>query len=83
MGSLRAGLDFHAFSGPELVESFGKGIAAQSVKHHWQSGFTGGSVGVIGTLVAIQVRDERSPRMSQLDIRMEKLAYSDCLEQYW
>lgn len=73
VGSLRAGLDFHAFSGPELVESFGKGIAAQSVKHHWQSGFTGGSVGVIGTLVAIQVRNEHSTRMPRLDIRIEKL----------
>lgn len=61
--SLRAGLDFPVFSGPELVESLGRGIAAQSVKHHWQSGFTGGSVGVIGTLVAIQVRDEHPTRM--------------------
>lgn len=82
--SLRAGLDFPSFSGPELVESLGRGIAEQSVKHHWQSGFTGGSVGVIGTLVAIQVRDKHFTRMHQHHIRiwfMRKLADSDCIEQ--
>ena len=54
--NLRAGLDFQPLPISELIEGVGREIAEQSVKRHWQSGFIGGSVGVMGTLVAIQVQ---------------------------
>ena len=53
--SLRAGLGFPPLPGSELVDFMATQLVEQSVKHHWQSGFIGGSVGVMGTLTAIQV----------------------------
>ena len=49
---LRAAMDFPPLGGSELVDT----ISKVAVRHHWQSGFIGGSVGVMGTLTAIQVR---------------------------
>lgn len=53
--SLRAGLGFPPLPGSELVDFVARELVEQSVRHHWQSGFIGGSVGVMGTLTAIQV----------------------------
>lgn len=53
--SLRAGLGFPPLPGSELVDFMAQELVEQSVRHHWQSGFIGGSVGVMGTLTAIQV----------------------------
>lgn len=53
--SLKAGLGFPPLPGSELVDFMAKELVEQSVRHHWQSGFVGGSVGVMGTLAAIQV----------------------------
>lgn len=57
--SLKAGLGFPPL-GTELVDFLARELQEQSVKHHWQSGFIGGSVGVVGTLTAIQVRQGRT-----------------------
>lgn len=48
---LKAAMDFPPFETSDLVETIGK----VAVRHHWQSGFIGGSVGVMGTLTAIKV----------------------------
>lgn len=53
VGSLRAGMDTPVF---EVVEYLGKALIEQSVRHHYPSAFIGGTVGVLGTLTAIQVR---------------------------
>lgn len=53
--SLRAGLDLPPLPVGEVVDFVAREIAEQSVRHHWQSGFIGGSVGVVGTLTAIKV----------------------------
>lgn len=56
VGSLRAGMDMPSL---ELVAGFLDGPAAnileQSARHHYPSAFIGGTVGVLGTLTAIQV----------------------------
>lgn len=49
-----AGLGFPPLPGSEMIDYVGRELAEQSVKHHWSSGFIGGSVGVMGTLTAIQ-----------------------------
>eukprot|EP00904_Undaria_pinnatifida_P004877 jgi/Undpi1/1519/HiC_scaffold_11.g04909.m1 len=54
--SLRAGLGFPPLPGSELVDFMAQELVEQSVRHHWQSGFIGGSVGVMGTLTAIQIK---------------------------
>lgn len=48
---LKAGMDFPPLGASDLVDT----ISNVAVRHHWQSGFIGGSVGVMGTLTAIQV----------------------------
>lgn len=55
VGSLRAGMDMPSL---ELVAGFLDGPASlleQSSRHHYPSAFIGGTVGVVGTLTAIQV----------------------------
>lgn len=57
VGSLRAGVEM---PGLEIIAGFLDGPAAslleQSARHHYPSAFIGGTVGVLGTLTAIQVR---------------------------
>lgn len=53
--SLRATLGMSPIDTADIVDFVGRALQEQSMKHHWQSGFIGGSVGVIGTLTAIKV----------------------------
>ncbi|CAM9361474.1 unnamed protein product [Discosporangium mesarthrocarpum] len=52
---LKAGLDFMPFPEENLFE-LAKQVQDLGVRNHMQSGFIGGSVGVIGTIVAIQMK---------------------------
>lgn len=54
--SLRASLDMSPIDTADVVEFVARALQEQGTKHHWQSGFIGGSVGVIGTLTAIKVQ---------------------------
>lgn len=54
--SLTAALDMSPIDTADIAEFVGRALQEQSTKHHWQSGFIGGSVGVIGTLTAIKVQ---------------------------
>lgn len=54
--SLNSALGMPPMAASDIVEFFGRELQEQSVRHHWQSGFIGGSVGCVGTLTAIQVR---------------------------
>lgn len=51
VGGLKAAMDFPPIPPSDFAEMVGR----VAVRHHWQSGFIGGSVGVMGTLTAIQV----------------------------
>lgn len=51
IGGLKAAMDFPPIPPSDLADMVGR----VAVRHHWQSGFIGGSVGVMGTLMAIQV----------------------------
>lgn len=55
-GSLKASMGFPPLMPGDIAEFVGRELQQQSIRHHWQSGFIGGSVGVMGTLTAIQVR---------------------------
>lgn len=57
---LRAALDIPPMTTADIVEFIGSQLQEQGAKHHWQSGFIGGSVGVVGTLTAIQVQFHKS-----------------------
>lgn len=52
VGSLRAGMDMPAL---DAVGYLGSALLEQSQRHHYPSAFIGGTVGVLGTLTAIQV----------------------------